>query len=366
MTYTNVGGETYGYLYTNIDDLQEWIFLGDYSWATFVFDGYSKSFAEIVVTDELGLSTTYSVEFPCLSWYNYLDETNSYNADIFIDIRVEANEHPITYAEAVPPTCTTAGVTEGKRCDICGEILVMQEILPAFGHTVVTDHAVSPTCTTAGFTEGRHCSVCYEIFEAQETINALGHVYENKRCTVCGAYQPSEGLAFEFNAAKNGYTVVGIGTCLDTDIVIPDTYNGKAVTSIAEEAFLQQIQISSVVIPGSVTIIGANAFNSCTALTNVILSDGLLTIGDGAFSSCTALASITIPESVTAICSYAFAHCNALTSITIPESVTHIDYYAFEGCNALTSIYCEATAMPEGWDIGWIYNCSATVYWGSR
>ena len=87
----------------------------------------------------------------------------------------EALGHTVIVDEAVAPTCTETGLTEGSHCSVCGEVLVAQEVVDALGHTVVVDEAVAPTCTETGLTEGSHCSVCEEVFTAQEVVDALGH-----------------------------------------------------------------------------------------------------------------------------------------------------------------------------------------------
>ena len=88
---------------------------------------------------------------------------------------VKASPHTEVVDEAVAPTCTATGLTEGKHCSVCGEVLVAQTEVAALGHTEVIDAAVAPTCTESGLTEGKHCSVCGEVLVAQETVAALGH-----------------------------------------------------------------------------------------------------------------------------------------------------------------------------------------------
>ncbi len=97
------------------------------------------------------------------------------------------------------PTCTDKGV-KTVGCDRCGA--EKTEEIPANGHTEETIAAVAATCTTTGLTEGKKCSVCGEVLLAQEEAAALGHRWDDGEivipptentpgtkkftCTVCG------------------------------------------------------------------------------------------------------------------------------------------------------------------------------------
>lgn len=148
----------------------------------------------------------------------------------------------------------------------------------------------------------------------------------------------SEGLEFTLNEDGMSYSVTGIGTCTDTDIVIPDTHEGLPVTVIGDQAFDHCTNITSVFIPDSITAIQGCAFWHCTALERIAIPESVLSIGMKAFYECSGLEEISIAYGVQSIDLYAFSGCSSLASITIPDSVTTLNYGAFVDCTNLTSV----------------------------
>ena len=102
----------------------------------------------------------------------------------------------------------------------------------------------------------------------------------------------SEGLEFELNDDGESYSVAGIGTCTDTDIVIPSTYEGKPVTIIGNNAFTDCNELTSIIIPDSVTSINFAAFSFCAELMNIEIPNSVTSIGGGAFYGCKGLTSV--------------------------------------------------------------------------
>ena len=70
----------------------------------------------------------------------------------------------------------------------------------------------------------------------------------------------SEGLKYTLSSDGTYYSVTGIGTCKDTDIIIPETYKDLPVTTIGDSAFNECTSLTSVVIPDSVASIDFEAF----------------------------------------------------------------------------------------------------------
>ena len=81
-----------------------------------------------------------------------------------------------TEGEALGHTWVNATCTTPKTCSVCGATEGA-----ALGHIEVIDAAKTPTCTETGLTEGKHCSVCGEVLVAQTVVDALGHNYDKTK-----------------------------------------------------------------------------------------------------------------------------------------------------------------------------------------
>ena len=204
-----------------------------------------------------------------------------------------------------------------------------------------SEKIIPATCTSKGYTE--HICSCGSTYKDNEKP-MTEHNYVDDVCTGCGKQnRTSEGLIFSLNSDRKSYTLFGIGTCKDTEIVIPSEYDGFPVIAIGDYAFYGCFKLTSITIPDGVTSIGNYAFSGCEGLTSIVIPDSVTSIGGWAFECCSGLTSVTIGNSVTSIGGSAFSGCEALTSIVIPDSVTSIGKDAFTGCVALESI-----AVSEG------------------
>lgn len=114
------------------------------------------------------------------------------------------------------------------------------------------------------------------------------------------------------------------------NLVIPETINGKTITAIGKEAFMN-CSISSVEIPATVTKIEDRAFKSCMSLTKVVFKGSNVTLGNNVFAESDNLSQVTLPSQQTEIKAYDFSGCLSLTSIALPSTLVSIGDSAFAG-----------------------------------
>ena len=309
--------------------------------------------------------------YQCEECSKYYEDENGLN-EIKDSKTLVINPLGHNYKDVVTnPTCTEQGYTT-HTCSRCNDSYV-DSYTSSLGHKEVIDESIEPTCTNVGWTQGSHCDVCKEILVAQKMLDMIDHNYIDNVCSECGKeeYENKESLEYELSNDGTYYIVVGIGTVIETDIVIPETYKGLPVKEIGDEAFADCVSLINITIPETIKSIGNGAFSWCESLTNITIPDSVIIIGEEAFSCCELLTSVIIGNNVTIIGEEAFADCDllasviignnviiigddafedceSLTTIEIPNSVTSIGEYAFMGCSSLTSITIPSSVTSIG------------------
>lgn len=197
----------------------------------------------------------------------------------------------------------------------------------------------------------------------------------------------SEGLVFNLNDEKKSYSVRGRGSWTDEDLVIPQKYMGKPVTSFCvydfEEYHLKRIK--NIFIPATIKEFNFS-FLHCTNLENItvdrqnsayksidgvlyskdgkklicypackstqkfVIPNGVESVEDWAFTECRQIENVVFSNSITSIGMYAFYNCESLLNVTIGENVTNIGIFAFSGCKGLEGVKIPegVTSIPEG------------------
>ena len=95
---------------------------------------------------------------------------------------VTALGHDEESHDAKAATCTEDGWDAYVTCKREGCDYTTKVVIPA-AHTEVIDQAKAATCTEKGLTEGKHCSVCEEVIVAQQDVPALNHDYGSEITT---------------------------------------------------------------------------------------------------------------------------------------------------------------------------------------
>ena len=153
----------------------------------------------------------------------------------------------------------------------------------------------------------------------------------------------SEGLEFKSNG-DGTCAWVGIGTCTDTEIIVPKKNGDETVVSVASDTLNFEIDtVTKVVLPKTIKTIEKRAFDRLRCLVEIKLNEGLESIGEHAFYGCEALESINFPSTLKSIGEWAFCECKLLTEIVLPEGFEELGKFSFSGCNAVKKISIPST-----------------------
>jgi hypothetical protein len=140
---------------------------------------------------------------------------------------------------------------------------------------------------------------------------------------------------------------------METDIIVPDSYNGYPVVGINGGAFYQNNTIVTVEIGANIAYIGDEAFREVGTLSTVTIGTGsaLTSIGDYSFYDCNALTTFNIASDnvITSIGEGAFESCGTLAIFDRMYNLVSISYNAFYGCYGLATFYIsETVTVIEG------------------
>lgn len=251
-----------------------------------------------------------------------------------IEFRCINHAEPLIDVQGTPATCTTSGLTDGKKCSECGYMVSGYNYIRALGHD--EEHIYSaPTCTSGVINEWR-CKRCGEITKRGNQSKPLGHTYnegvitteptisstgvKTYTCTRCGNTMtetiprltiPASGV--KVTSTNNSYKATKTSVSTKTleytgtdskksSITVPNTVTIDGVTykvtSIAKNAFKNNKKLKKIVIGSNIKTIDANAFSGCKNLKSItIRSKNVKTIGKNAFKGIKSNAKIKVPAS---------------------------------------------------------------------
>ena len=142
-------------------------------------------------------------------------------------------------------------------------------------------------------------------------------------------------------------------------LTIPDTIDGKTVSSIGRYAFSGNRRLREVTFPEHLEMIHENAFRKVSGMRKIIFTgSNVKALGEWSFYGCTALRSVSVPDSVIQIGDYAFSGCTALTTVNISNNsqLTVFGERTFSN-TGISYLYLPKGITSDGFDGSVLVDC---------
>lgn len=266
---------------------------------------------------------------------------DEYSGDIEIpeSIKIRQGDNEIEYA------VTSINDDAFKNCKSLTSVVIPNSITVIGGHSAY--YFRESYINSCGAFMG--CENLTSVSIGNKVKSIGSYVFSNCKSltsiTIPNSVETIGSRAFEYcsNLASisigNGVNKIGqeaFYTCSNLDKVI--------ITDIAAWCKIQFVydnsgyNVATDNVPSNPLWSAHNLFLNEEELTDLIIPEGVTEINKYAFLYCSSLKSVTLPEGLTSIGISAFLGCSNLTSITIPSSVSNISNIAFRVCPSLTSV----------------------------
>ena len=201
---------------------------------------------------------------------------------------------------------------------VCRGIKMKKKSLKAVGTVLAVC-----LCATA-------CGSTASTTTEDNTVNSETKEASTEQASVVQSQETAEVPQDAKEASVDNFTVTYLddGTVMLSDytgdgevIQVPGEVNGKTVTVIGENTFINHTELETVELPDSIVEIKKQAFMNCYNLQHVKLGNSLLTIGESVFSF-TNLQELNLPDSLQEMGITAFSG-NNYKSVIIPSVLYH-------------------------------------------
>lgn len=256
-------------------------------------------------------------------------------------LQLEATTSPeLSYTKGVYWTSSNAGVVSVNQDGLV--TVVSEELETVEIRCVAKDGTGVKAVCVVEANKKEESDDRNELDEEQDDNQGSSEEQESNQDS--GSGKDVTGVQYRIRTDSKNRAVVEFvsGANYSGKVEIPQTVNIDGitykVTSISDNAFKNNNQITQVIIGDNITSIGKNAFSGCSKLTTVSIGKNVKTIGNKAFYNCKKLKTLKIGKNVKTIGDKAFYQCIKLNKLEIPSKVSKIGKQAFYGCKKLKSI----------------------------